>query len=77
LTHRAGFAPDDPLDLYSGTPDEIFVRDSTSSRSRPRRARRFVYSDVGYEVLGEVIRRVFRRALDRLRPRSASSAPSA
>ncbi len=26
LTHRAGFVPDDPLDLYTGTPEEIFAR---------------------------------------------------
>ncbi len=26
LTHRAGFVPDDPMDLYTGTPAEIFGR---------------------------------------------------
>jgi uncharacterized protein YbbC (DUF1343 family)/CubicO group peptidase (beta-lactamase class C family) len=64
LTHRAGFVPDDPLDLYSGSPEEIFARKYLQPlKSVP--GSQFVYSDVGYEVLGEVIRRVSGEPLDR------------
>ena len=63
LTHRAGFPPDDPLDLYTGTPEEIFTRKLAQPlRSAP--GARFVYSDVGYEVLGELVRRVSGKPLD-------------
>jgi CubicO group peptidase (beta-lactamase class C family) len=64
LTHRAGFPPDDPLELYTGTPEEIFARKYRQPLASPPGAR-FVYSDVGYEVLGEVIRRVSGERLDR------------
>ena len=64
LTHRAGFPPDDPLELYTGTPDEIFARKYQQPLASPPGAR-FVYSDVGYEVLGEVVRRVSGSRLDR------------
>jgi CubicO group peptidase (beta-lactamase class C family) len=64
LTHRAGFPPDDPLELYNGTPAEIFARKYQQPLASAPGAR-FVYSDVGYEVLGEVIRRVSGEPLDR------------
>lgn len=63
LTHRAGFVPDDPLELYAGSPEEIFAR----KYRQPLEAApgsRFRYSDVGYEVLGEVVRRVSGKSLD-------------
>jgi uncharacterized protein YbbC (DUF1343 family) len=64
LTHRAGLPPDDPLDLYTGTPEEIFARKYQQPlKSAP--GSQFVYSDVGYEVLGEVVRRVSGERLDR------------
>ncbi len=64
LTHRAGLLPDDPLDLYAGPPDEIFARKYRQPlRSTP--GSQFVYSDIGYEVLGEVVRRVSGERLDR------------
>ncbi len=63
LTHRAGFPPDDPIELYTGTPEEIFARKFREPlRSRP--GSEFVYSDVGYEVLGEIVRRVSGERLD-------------
>lgn len=64
MTHRAGFAPDDPLELYTGTPEEIFAR----KYRQPLQASpgsRFVYSDAGYEVLGELVRRISGVPLDR------------
>ncbi len=64
LTHRAGLPPDDPLDLYTGTPEEIFARKYRQPlKSAP--GSQFVYSDIGYEVLGEVVRRVSGERLDR------------
>ncbi len=64
LTHRAGLPPDDPLDLYTGTPDEIFARKyQLPLKSAP--GSQFVYSDVGYEVLGELVRCVSGERLDR------------
>lgn len=63
LTHRAGFPPDDPLDLYTGSPEEIFARKYARPLERPAGAE-FVYSDVGYEVLGELVLRVSGERLD-------------
>ncbi|HYR45636.1 MAG TPA: exo-beta-N-acetylmuramidase NamZ domain-containing protein, partial [Thermoanaerobaculia bacterium] len=64
LTHRAGFLPDDPLELYTGTPEEIFARKYRQPLVNPPGSK-FVYSDVGYEVLGEVVRKVSGQTLDR------------
>jgi uncharacterized protein YbbC (DUF1343 family)/CubicO group peptidase (beta-lactamase class C family) len=64
LTHRAGFRPDDPIELYTGAPDEIFARKYRQPlASRP--GAEFVYSDVGFEILGEIVRRVSGAPLDR------------
>ena len=57
LTHRAGLAADDPMALYTGTPKEIFERKYRQPLvSAP--GSRFLYSDVGFEVLGELVKRV-------------------
>src|SRR5262249_25086536 len=64
LTHRAGFPPDDPLDLYTGSPEEIFARKYREPLANPP-GTKFVYSDIGYEVLGEVVRKVSGQSLDR------------
>ena len=64
LLHRAGLPPDDPIELYTGTREEIFAR----KYARPLASRpgsEFVYSDAGYEVLGEIVRRVSGMGLDR------------
>ncbi|MGE5344314.1 MAG: serine hydrolase, partial [Acidithiobacillales bacterium] len=63
LTHRGGLAPDDPMELYVGTPKEIFERKYRQPLVYPPGAR-FVYSDAGYEVLGEMIKRVSSLPLD-------------
>lgn len=64
LLHRAGFPPDDPIELYTGTREEIFARKFAQPlKSKP--GSEFVYSDVGYEVLGEIVRRVSGMGLDR------------
>ena len=64
LTHRAGFPPDDPIELYTGTPEEIFARKYRQPLVNPPGSK-FVYSDVGYEVLGEIVRKVSGQTLDR------------
>ena len=64
LTHRAGLVPDDPMDLYTGTPAEIFARKYRQPLAHEPGAR-FVYSDVGFEVLGELVRVVAGETLDR------------
>ncbi len=63
LTHRAGLAADDPMALYLGTPKEIFERKYRQPLANPPGSR-FLYSDAGYEVLGEVVRRVSSLPLD-------------
>ena len=63
LTHRAGLVADDPMALYSGTREEIFERKYKQPLAAPPGSR-FVYSDVGYEVLGELVRRVSGLPLD-------------
>jgi len=57
LTHRAGLVADDPMALYVGTPKEIFERKYRQALAHPPGSR-FLYSDVGFEVLGELLARV-------------------
>lgn len=68
LTHRAGLASDDPLEIYTGDRDSIFARKYRQPLEAPPGSR-FVYSDVGYEVLGELVRRVSGERLDRFAAR--------
>ena len=63
LTHRAGLAPDDPMALYVGTPAEIFERKYRQPLAQAPGAR-FVYSDAGFEVLGEIVRKLSGLPLD-------------
>lgn len=63
LTHRAGLVPDDPLALYTGSPAEIFERKWREPLAHAP-GTRFVYSDVGFEALGELVARVTGESLD-------------
>ena len=63
LTHRAGLAADDPIELYTGSKEEIFSRKYRLPLESPPGAR-FRYSDAGYEVLGELVGKVAGMALD-------------
>jgi len=63
LTHRGGLVGDDPMDLYVGTPREVFARKHRTRLASPPGAR-FLYSDAGYEVLGELVRAVSGETLD-------------
>jgi uncharacterized protein YbbC (DUF1343 family)/CubicO group peptidase (beta-lactamase class C family) len=63
LTHRAGYAPDfDLREQWTGY-DEAMRRLATE-RLRSVAGARFVYSDIGYIALGEVIKRVSGESLD-------------
>jgi len=63
LTHRGGLVADDPMDLYLGTPAEIFAKKHQRRLLNPP-GKRFLYSDAGYEVLGELVRSVTGETLD-------------
>lgn len=63
LTHRSGLVADDPMSLYEGSAAEIFARKHRTRLAAPP-GRRFVYSDAGYEVLGELVRAVTGEPLD-------------
>ncbi len=63
LTHRGGLLPDNDLADYQRGPEEALERIySLSPIYEP--GTRFVYSDVGYIVLGELVRRVSGLRLD-------------
>ncbi|HEY1403886.1 MAG TPA: exo-beta-N-acetylmuramidase NamZ domain-containing protein [Pyrinomonadaceae bacterium] len=63
LTHRAGYAPDfDLREQWTGY-DEAMRRLATE-RLRNAAGTRFVYSDIGYIALGEVVKRVSGQTLD-------------
>ncbi|MFN0206495.1 MAG: serine hydrolase, partial [Planctomycetota bacterium] len=63
LTHRAGLVADDSMDLYHGSPPEIFARKYQQKLQNPPGSK-FVYSDAGYEVLGEIVKVVSGKPLD-------------
>ena len=57
LTHRSGLAADDPMALYVGSPQEILERKNRQPLvSAP--GSRFLYSDAGFEALGQLVQRV-------------------
>ncbi len=63
LTHRAGYAPDfDLSEKWSGYDETIKQLTVEPLRNVPDT--RFVYSDIGYIALGEVVRRVSGMTLD-------------
>ena len=63
LTHRSGFAPDfDLAEQWTGY-DEAIKRLATERLRNPPGAR-FVYSDINFIALGEVVHRVSGRTLD-------------
>jgi len=64
LLHCGGLAPDNPESDYVGTPQQML--DRIFALSLPyEHAARFVYSDVGHIVLGELVRVIDGRPLDR------------
>jgi uncharacterized protein YbbC (DUF1343 family)/CubicO group peptidase (beta-lactamase class C family) len=64
LTHRAGYAPDfDLRDRWTGYDEAIKRLIKEPLRNPP--GSRFVYSDIGFIALGEVVRRVSGMTLDK------------
>jgi uncharacterized protein YbbC (DUF1343 family)/CubicO group peptidase (beta-lactamase class C family) len=63
LTHRSGYAPDFDLnEQWSGYTEAMKRLGTESLRNAPDT--RFVYSDIGYIALGEIVRRVSGQSLD-------------
>jgi CubicO group peptidase (beta-lactamase class C family) len=56
LVHRGGLVPDNSIEDYKDGPDNAWERIFALKADKP--GERFVYSDVGYLVLGEVVHRV-------------------
>ena len=63
LRHRAGFVPDNPLPDYQQGPDAAWKRIAELDLvSKP--GERFIYSDVGFLVLGKLVERLSGKKLD-------------
>ncbi len=57
LTHQSGLAPANPLREFDGGPERLWERIAAAGlRAEP--GTRFLYSDVGYLVLGHLVERV-------------------
>lgn len=63
LLHRGGLIPDNPLDDYQHGTEEAWRRIHALAPQHPV-GERFVYTDVGFLVLAEVVRAVDGRPLD-------------
>ena len=63
LTHTSGLVADTPLADYERGRDEV-IRRIAASKARGAPGQQFVYSDAGFIVLEEVVRRVTQRGLD-------------
>jgi uncharacterized protein YbbC (DUF1343 family) len=57
LLHEGGLRPDTAIDDYAHGPEEAMRRIATR-RMAAQPGERFIYSDVGFIVLGEIVRRV-------------------
>jgi len=57
LTHQGGIVPDNPLADYADGPEKAWQR-IFALKPRVPPGSKFLYSDVGYLVLGELVRRV-------------------
>ncbi|HVA46087.1 MAG TPA: serine hydrolase domain-containing protein [Pirellulales bacterium] len=64
LTHQGGLIADNPIEDYADGPEQAMARVMASGpQAKPGEA--FKYSDVGFIVLGELVRRVAGENLDR------------
>jgi len=63
LTHQSGLLPDNALSDYEDGPERAWER-ICSLELRAEPGEKFIYSDVGYIVLGELVRRVSGETLD-------------
>lgn len=57
LTHQGGLIADNPIDDFANGPEQAFQR-IFAANATCEPATRFIYSDVGFMVLGELVRRV-------------------
>jgi uncharacterized protein YbbC (DUF1343 family) len=64
LLHRAGFMPDNALADYSADRDAVVAKIAALQPVAPPGGK-FIYSDVGYILLGELVRIVDGRRIDR------------
>lgn len=64
LTHTAGFIADNPMGEYGDGPEKALAAIYAAPLKHGPPGQKFVYSDVGYIVLGEVVKRVSGRPLD-------------
>jgi uncharacterized protein YbbC (DUF1343 family)/CubicO group peptidase (beta-lactamase class C family) len=64
LTHTSGLAPDLPLEIEFSGADEAIRRASDLTPAAPP-GERFVYSDINFFLLGDIVRRVSGERLDR------------
>ncbi len=64
LRHRGGFIPDNPLRDYADGPARAWERLAAIGLEHPP-GEKFVYSDVGFEMLGRLVERVSGEPLDR------------
>ena len=64
LRHRAGLVPDNPLADYAAGTGRGLEPDRRQWTSRPRPGERFVYSDVGFLILGKLVERISGQPLD-------------
>jgi uncharacterized protein YbbC (DUF1343 family)/CubicO group peptidase (beta-lactamase class C family) len=55
LVHRGGLVPDNPIEDFADGPEKAWERLFKLKTEKP--GEKFVYSDVGYMVLGEVVHR--------------------
>ncbi|NOX53626.1 MAG: beta-lactamase family protein, partial [Planctomycetes bacterium] len=63
LTHQGGLIPDNPLADYKDGPEKAMER-IFALKPKVEPGTRFIYTDVGFIVLGELVRRVSGRPLD-------------
>jgi serine-type D-Ala-D-Ala carboxypeptidase len=64
LTHTAGFIADNPMADYANGREHALAAIYAASLKHGPPGENFVYSDVGYIVLGEIVHRVAGRPLD-------------
>lgn len=64
LTHTAGFVPDNPISEYQGSPDRIW-NNICQMKLAYSPGQKFVYSDLGFIVLGKIVERISGMPLDR------------
>ena len=63
LTHSAGYIPDNPMEDYLHGPEEAWRRLLQLDPDSPP-GEKFIYSDVGFELLGRIVEEISDKPLD-------------